>query len=149
MSNEVLLHGQPVKVGDKVWDVEHGYGEVESLEDCIMVVFKLFGVRVASAYYFGNGYYVSSKHEYGTKFCRLFFQPIDPAAIEAAKIKPKEPEYEYQWIYESTQTNGSANFGTTGFFKDAQLADNHLTRCLPSFVRILNRIEESKREAKS
>lgn len=146
--SEVTLHGQPVKVGDKVYDIQHGEGVVESCQDLIMVIWKEKDVRVLSAYYTSNGFYSEYKHAYGIGFNRLFWQPIDPAAIEAAKVKTKEPEYEYQFVYEATQTNGNPNFSTTGFFKDAQHASNHLTRCLPSFVRLISRIEESKREVK-
>lgn len=134
--SEVTLHGYPVKVGDRVWSIFEGFTEISKID-------------VGSTYKFlaGQFYFTSYGKYQDDEFPSLFWQPIDPSAIEAAKVKPKPVEYEWQFLYEFKQ-NDNTVFNTTGFFKDAQLAYNHLSKCLPGFIKLGVRIEESKREVK-
>jgi hypothetical protein len=119
--SEVTLHGQPVKVGDKVWHILYGYGTVNKTEGV------LYTINVS---YDKCGEWSSLSY--------LFWQPISPEAIEAAKVKPKEPEYEYQWVFFNVMKH---RFETTDYFSSG---------ITPNVVKpeSLIRIEESKREVK-
>jgi hypothetical protein len=124
----VTLHGQPVNVGDKVWSVIWGEGCVSRADvDDICVKFE---------------WDKFSYHENGqgrdSNFVTLYWQPISPEAIEAAKVKPKEPEYEYQWVFFNVMKH---RFETTDYFSSG---------ITPNVVKpeSLIRIEESKREVK-
>lgn len=122
--SEVTLHGQPVKVGDKVWNYEGLDLEVvydddprdESKHDII----KLSNISV-------------NEHA-------LLWQPIDPAAIEAAKVKPKEPDYDYWWY--------SKELDATSAHRFTEIEINKIIDSGRVKTRDWVRIEESKREVK-
>lgn len=84
--SDVTLHGYPVKVGDMVWDYEIGYGEVFRLIEKELFCVCFGGLDYC--FYSSNGEFVRSEHSHGLGFVRLFWQPINPAAIESAKVKP-------------------------------------------------------------
>jgi len=121
--SEATLHGQPVKVGDMVWHILWGWGNVIDVNDNAL-----------------NLQFEEIKNWF--PFEIVFWQPIDPAAIEAAKVKPKEPEYEWQWLY----LYFDGYFETTGFYKDQEAM---LYSCKHVGTTNFTRIEESKREVKS
>jgi hypothetical protein len=122
--SEVTLHGQPVNVGDKVWSIEFGACEVKEVGDCY---FHFTSPNHKTIF-------ISGCHHPNT----IFWQPISPEAIEAAKVKPKEPEYEYQWVFFNVMKH---RFETTDYFSSG---------ITPNVVKpeSLIRIEESKREVK-
>lgn len=130
--SEVTLHGYPVKVGDRVWSLSmpcgNGWGWVASINDSEFPIAVKFGD--------GNVYY------YDINSPIIFWQPIDPDAIEAAKVKPKPVEYEWQWLYKAE--NGL--WETTAFY---HLESEMLRNCNRSYRTLFKRIEESKREVKS
>lgn len=100
----------------------------------------------------GTEYKVTSRGYHGNSDNKLLYAIQDADGIdyiingEGIGIAPA---YEYQWLYSAKQTNGSLSHSTTGFFKSEDEAQEHLARCLPTFVSLHSRIEESKREVKS
>jgi hypothetical protein len=110
----IKLHGLEVKVGDRVWSIGQGWLEIHS--------------DLTS-----HGRTVSISELSATN--DIFWQPISPEAIEAAKRKPKEPEYEWQWLYFDVIEE---RFITTQYYQE---------NITPNVVRkeSLSRIEESKR----
>ena len=72
------MHGYPVKVGDRVWNFKR-LCWLEVIDDNKDGTKDQISKRLIQ-------FYVET----------LFWQPIDPSAIEAAKVK-KEPEYDYYW----------------------------------------------------
>ena len=132
--SEVTLHGYPVKVGDRVWDYEIGYGEVVRLIEKELFCVCFGGLDYC--FYSSNGEFVRSEHSHGIGFVRLFWQPIYPSAIEAAKVKPEPVEYEWQWLY----VDMDGFWETSGYFKEKPiLHEKH---------KLVSRIEESKRGVK-
>lgn len=121
--SEVTLHGYPVKVGDMVWNFK-----------------RLCWLEVIDDNKDGNRDQIS-KRLIQFYVETLFWQPIDPDAIEAAKVKPKPVEYEWQWLYK--EENGL--WETTAFY---HLESEMLRNCNRSYRTLFTRIEESKREVK-
>ena len=118
--SEVMLHGYPVKVGDKVWHFVDGWIEVEKLDNDAVLGKD------------SSWYHVLS----------LFWQPIDPAAIKAAKVKPKEPVYEWQWIFR--HRSGVIHL-TSCHYK----SKDHAQQAMIALGEVLCAVEESKRESLS
>lgn len=119
---EISLHGQPVNVGDKVWHILWGICEVNKIIGAPgpQLVIKDFNASTHQIFAY-----------------ELFWQPIDPAAIEAAKVKPKEPEYSYYWY--SDKTDKISQYRYT----DAEAESTFMIQA--GWVRV----EESKREVKA
>lgn len=130
--SEVTLHGYPVKVGDRVWSITDG--------ELIVI-----GINHSANYPIltnDHGSYTESGEIHVGELSRIFWQPIAPAAIEAAKVKPKPVEYEWQWLYKSE----SGIWETTTFYKlESEMFKNRSRSRGTCFTRI----EESKREVKS
>lgn len=125
--SEVTLHGQPVNVGDKVWSIEFGACEVKEVGDCYFHFTSPNNKTI----------FISDCHHPNT----IFWKEISPEAIEAAKVKPKEPEYEWQFVYcEASEKL----WKITPYFKNLEEAKEWT--CL-KFLN-MRRVEESKREVK-
>lgn len=85
----ITLHGEEVKVGDKVWDIHRGWGEVIQLYNendnyPICVLFEGFWEKYTKE----GGLFIESRVP------SLFWQPIE---IEIPK-KPKQKEKAWQWV---------------------------------------------------
>lgn len=121
------MHGYPVKVGDRVWSaIYQQYGIFCGLENSG----KFNGTVFDPAYKVEIMGMVVLHSE-----TILFWQPIDPSAIEAAKVKPKPVEYEWQWLY----VDMDGYWETSGYVKGDGKPDLHPNH------RLISRIEESKR----
>lgn len=86
------LHGEEVRLGDEVWDVLYGWGEVTGLKDSMKNVYPI-GVQFegASRWYTEDGKLHAHKEN-----PTLFWQPIE---FEIPK-KPnqKQKEKAWQWV---------------------------------------------------
>lgn len=126
--SQVTLHGHPVKVGDRIWSFTCGYIVVTGLSpsSTYPIITTSGSYNMDGSLYFGEP-------------SQVFWQPIAPEAIEAAKVKP-EPEYEWQWLVHRED----GGFGVSKHYYDFIMvveANSWARNCI-SFERI----EASKRE---
>lgn len=124
----IKLHGVEVKVGDMVWSLFSGWAEVGKIDESSAYQIQLNGCSFNT-----DGMYQDDD-----SFPALFWNEISPEAIEAAKQKPKDPVYAYQWL--RVNMNGD-EFEITGHFVN----QSDLAACLPIGWKLHSRIEESKR----
>lgn len=85
----ITLHGEEVRLGDEVWDVLYGWGEVTGLKDSMKNVYPI-GVQFegASRWYTEDGKLHAHKEN-----PTLFWQPIE---FEIPK-KPKKEKVMSEW----------------------------------------------------
>ena len=115
--DEAILHGQPVKAGDRVWTIHEGWTTVKEVDP-------------------GSKLFVETPYGWHTEMT-VFWQAIDAAAIQAAMLKPKEQEFEWQWLIKSKD----GFFDTTGYYPTIEAAK------IGKSYSVVYRIEESKRPA--
>jgi hypothetical protein len=101
------LHGQPVSVGDIVYDMLLGKGEVigpiaagdaPPLPGVIIVDFGPKYGPIPDRNTMHYDYDGHANHQNALQPPRLTWQPIAKQALAAARTKPAPPEYEWQWI---------------------------------------------------
>lgn len=118
------------KVGDKVTCLLNGKGVVFDFFPepyCIGVIFKDI-----------EGYYTNSGQIYKEDSTICLYHGHGTFKIEF--VEDKEPEYEWQWLI---QRDGV--FDTSYFYEN----EEELKKDLSEDIKILYRIEESKREVKN
>lgn len=97
----ITLHGEEIRVGDKVWDILRGWGTVSELHED----FTPHPIRVqfpkVNVWFTEDG-----KRRGSVPIPTLVWQPID---FEIPK-KPKPKERAWQWIFFNYQSN---RFGIT------------------------------------
>jgi hypothetical protein len=144
--NQVTLHGHPIKVGDTVYHINFGKGTVISINHMRKSQIEVKFKHTISEYTL-DGIYCQSD-----VLPRIYWQPIDEKALEAAKIPPPEPVYEYQWLVKTNSINkiGIHNlwqFDTTSYHKTEEEALADYKTFYPD-AELVSCIEESKRLVK-
>ena len=129
--SEVMLHGYPVKVGDRVWSFTCGELVVTEIDSRVNYPI----ITTCGSYNIDGALYVGEP-------ARIFWKPIDPAAFEAAKVKPKEPEYEWQWLYRDK--SGRIKVTACHYMNKDYAHD-----AIKDLGEVLYPVEESKRESLS
>lgn len=91
----ITLHGEEVKVGDKVWDMRRGWGEVTGID----AEWNNYPICVqweeACEWFTEDG-----KEHIREETPTLFWQPIE---FKIPK-KPKQKEKAWQWVYKTGDT---------------------------------------------
>ena len=86
------LHGEEVKVGDRVWHVCHGWGEVSGLDDDEDIYYPiLVHWEGRDEWFTENGKLCDADRDPS-----LFWQAIE---IPKKQKKPKQKKKAWQWLY--------------------------------------------------
>lgn len=86
----ITLHGEEVKVGDKVWDMKVGWGVVTDLFDKNQTRYPI-GIETEVSYARASEYGTYSDYDAAPT---LFWQPLEYKIPK----KPKNKEKAWQWI---------------------------------------------------
>lgn len=128
----ITLHGEEVNIGDKVWDIHRGWGEViqlynENHDYPICVIFEGFWER----------YTKEGRLYIGSKAPTLFWQPIE------YKI-PKKPKKEkaWQWVHKI----GEKYWITHGYYTSKEDVLNNIPDAEPIEPYLPSEIEREVKE---